>query len=98
MFRLREVTVFPQRAKLEPLKAEKAQKTKERDMQRVLPDLTAPSHIMASKSLYGLSGVHQQSRASCFFEKGLNSILIILFKSLGPLFESLIKGREGRGI
>ena len=46
--RLREVTVFPQIANVCLLKLENAQNTKDNDMQIVLPDLIAPSHIIAS--------------------------------------------------
>ena len=50
-FLFSEVTVLPQIAKAVPSKAEKAQAINEIDIQSVLPDLTAPSQMMASRIL-----------------------------------------------
>ena len=71
-FLLSEAIVLPQIAKAVSSKAENAQKINEMDIQSVLPDLTAPSHIIASRFLYGDDGHHQVSAVSCFSENGLN--------------------------
>lgn len=63
-FRRMEPMVLPQMAKRSPLKRREAQQTKEIPMHSVLPLLTAPSHITASRSLYGEESLHQVSASS----------------------------------
>lgn len=73
-FRLTERIVLEHMAKDASENREKTQTMNDTAIQKVFPDLTAPSHIIASQSLNFEFPHHQVSKSICFFEKGLSFI------------------------